>query len=275
LNFYKVTALHEMIKACRELKIDLVHNNLNWRGLMFSDVIDCPMISTIHHIRLQKPGERETYSKFKNANYISISNAQRKSLPDVNWIKTIYNGIDVSTFTFKEQKQDYFVFLGRISPEKGVAELCQMIQDSPYTLKIAARINEPDRPYYEEKVKPLIDGKKIEYVGEVDLVGKNEIVSNAKALLQWSNWDEPFGLTVVEAMACGTPVVVNDRGAMNEIVENGKTGFVVTTLDEMKEKLAEVGTLSPKASRTRVEEYFSIEKMTSEYIALVKSFEKK
>lgn len=267
-HFLKFFHISTVLKKIEELKPDIVHNHFAWRLVAFADFIDCPTYTTIHG-PISSIHERYTYRQFANHNYISISDNQRKALPELNWVKTIYNGIQVDSFKpAKKSERDYFVFLGRASPEKGLKEICRMIKTTNYKLKIAAKVDTVDREYFEKEVKPLIDGKQIEFVGEVDHAGKVELLSRAKALLLWLNWEEPFGLVVAEALASGAPVLVNPRGSMPELVDNGKTGFLVDSMEEMREKLAEVEKIDIEVCRQTAETRFSSQIMAKEYLKL-------
>ncbi len=267
-NFLKFFKMGEILKKIKEINPDIVHNHLNWRMLVFSDFIDCPMYTTIHGPITSKH-ERYTYSQYPNANYISISNNQRKAMPELNWVKTIYNGIDVKRFKVNEKNdREYFAFLGRTSPEKGLKEICQMIKKTKHKLKIAAKIDAVDRKYYEQEIKPLIDGTQIEFIGEIGPDQKSDFLGKARGLLLWLNWEEPFGLVVTESMACGTPVIVNKRGSMPELVKNGETGFLIDSMDEMQKRLDDVATIDSAVCRQHVENTFSSVIMAKEYLKL-------
>lgn len=267
-DYYKYSGIARVLETINKLKPDIVHNHYNWRLLLFSNLIPCPVLTTVHG-PLTSIQERETYKAFKSANFISISNNQRRAMPSLNWIKTIYNGIDISKYTFNSTPRDYFVFLGRTSPEKGLAEVIRAIKKTKHKLKIAAKVDPTDLEYFDKKVKPHIDGKQIEFLGEVDHKGKNELLKGARALLLWLNWEEPFGLVVPEAMACGTPVIVNPRGSMRELVVNGKTGFLVNSLGAMRQKFDIIEQIDRSFCRKHVEENFSKEKMVREYLGVI------
>lgn len=267
-NFLKIFHIATVLKVIRELKPDIVHNHYAWRLVSFAEFIDCPMYTTVHG-PISEVQEQYTYAYHHDANYISISDNQRKAAPDINWVKTIYNGIDPGLFRLGAKKErDYFAFLGRTSPEKGLKEICQMIKRTKHKLKIAAKVDTVDLPYFEQEIMPLIDGKQIEFLGEIGGEAKREFLAKAKGLLLWLNWEEPFGLVVIEAMASGTPVIVNPRGSMREIVIDGQTGFLVNTIEEMQAKLDEVGQLDARDCRERVEARFSAARMASDYLAL-------
>jgi glycosyltransferase involved in cell wall biosynthesis len=267
-DFLKMYHISTVLKMIREINPDVVHNHLSWRLIQFADFIECPMYTTIHG-PITSLHERYTYQNHPQANYVSISDSQRLAMPELNWVKTIYNGIDISQFSIKgDAQREYFCFLGRTSPEKGLKEICKVIKSSGERLKIAAKIDSTDQRYFAEEIKPLIDGKQIEFLGEVDHASKLDLLQQAKGLLLWLNWEEPFGLAVVEAMACGTPVIVNPRGSMPELVEDGKTGFLVRSLEEMSARLNDVGSLLPADCRALVERKFSSRSMAQEYLKL-------
>jgi len=268
-DFHNFYLTGQILKKIREIQPDIVHNHTGWRVLALSHLIDRPVVHTLHHpLTIRK--HVEMFKRFPQTHYVSISDSQRKPMPELNWAGTVYNGIDVDRFEFSAKKQDYFAFLGRISPEKGIDVIIQMILQTPYTLKIAAKLDPADLQYYEEKVKPFIDGEKIKFIGEVDHAGKNELLKNAKASLTWLNRDESFGLAYTESMACGTPVIINPLGSPAELIEDGKTGFLVTTVDEMRKRLDDVDTILPQDCRDRVEKYFSKQAMVRGYEKIMK-----
>lgn len=266
--YYSYRYLSEVIKKINEIKPDIVHNHLGWTLNEFSDLIDCPIVTTLHG-PITSISEKNSLDLNSGLNYVSISQSQRKAMPNINWVKNIYNGVDIEAFEVGEKKdRNYFLFLGRISPEKGIVELCEMIKKTKYKLKIAAKLDPFDKKYFDNEVKPLIDGDQIEYLGEVDHEGKKELLKNAKALLMWLNWEEPFGLVFIEAFASGTPVIVNSRGAAPEIMQDGKTGFLVDTLDEMLDSLEKVWKIDNNYCRLYAEQRFSSQRMADEYILL-------
>lgn len=267
-GYYQQLLISEMLKNLQEIRPDVIFNHAGWLPVWYEKFLPGKMFTTTHG-PLIYDSERKSYEDHNESAYVSISDNQRKALPGINWAATIYNGIEVENFEVgTAYGRDYFAFLGRISPEKGVKELCEMVKKTDQKLKIAAKIDLVDIAYYENEVKPLIDGEQIEFIGEVDHAGKVELLKKAKALLLWLNWEEPFGLVVVEAMACGTPVIVNRRGSMRELVVDGKTGFLVSTIDEMRERMADVRRLSIEDCRQLVEHKFSARRMAKEYFEL-------
>lgn len=236
-------------------------------GFNFLNFIKKPILITFHnttHI-----DERiDFYKEHKNLwqyNYVFISENQRESLKFFPNSTVIYNGIDVKRFSFKNERGDYLLFLGRIVDYKGILEAIQIAKLVNKKLIIAAKVDPEDEDFYNQKVKPLIDGVKIVYVGEVDFNQKIEYLKNALCLLFPIKWDEPFGLVLVEAMACGTPVVAFDRGSVSEIVEDGVTGFVVTNVDQATQAISKIAQIDRAKCRERVEKYFSQERMLNAY----------
>jgi len=267
-NVLKVTQLAKVLQEIKRLQPDVVYNHQGWRLAPFIPLIDCPVFTTIHG-PLNTPQEEFTYRHYPKTPLISISLNQRLAMPKLNWVKNIYNGIDIRLFPLSKAKnRDYFAFLGRVSPEKGLKEICLMIKNTQHKLKIAAKVDTVDVPYFEQEIKPLIDGQQIEFIGEIGPKQKARFLQKAKGLLLWLNWEEPFGLVVIEALACGTPVIVNRRGAMSEIMSNGKTGFLVSNLLEMQTQLDQVERISSKVCRQQVLDRFTARKMTTAYLSL-------
>lgn len=287
-DFYKIYKLADVLKHIAEIKPDIVHDHVGWRILQFADHIKPPMVNTMHG-PLTGEIERIVYQDRAAENYVSISLNQRLSMPEQNWVGNVYNGIDLSMYPAAESlpvadQRGYFAFLGRMSPEKGVAEICKLIKQTDFKLKIAAKIDVADIEYYETQVKPLIDGEQIEYLGEIDHAGKVELLSHAKALLLWQNWEEPFGMVFIESMACGAPVITNHRGSASEVVAAG-SGIVVDTQAQMLQAMKEIGgaeggsesenqsqpeKISPQSCRARVEQMFSKEIMAENYVEIYK-----
>ena len=207
-------------------QFDIIHNNYDFLPLSYSSLIKTPMVTTIHGF--SSPKIMPVYKKYnKTTNYVSISNADRS--PDLDYIRTVYHGIDVDNFTLNEENGDYLVYFGRIHPDKGTWEAIQVAKSAKMKLVIAGIIQ--DKVYYEEKVKPFLN-EDITYIGCVGPKQRDIVLRNAYALLHPIHFNEPFGLSVVEAMACGTPVIAFDKGSMPEIIQNGKNGFIVSNIEE-------------------------------------------
>lgn len=238
----------------------------------FLNFINKPILITFHNTtHIQE--HIDFYKEHKNLwqyNYVFISKNQRESLKFFPNSTIIYNGIDVKRFPFKNEPGDYLLFLGRITDFKGILEAIQIANIVNKKLVIAGKVDPTDENFYTQKVKPLIDGVKIVYAGEVDFNQKIEYLKNAFCLLFPIKWDEPFGLVLIEAMACGTPVVAFDRGSVGEIVEDGVTGFVVNNIDQAAQAIGKIGKIDRAKCRERVEKHFSLEIMLNAYEQLYK-----
>jgi glycosyltransferase involved in cell wall biosynthesis len=210
------------------------------------------------------------YGKFKKANYVSISKNQRKPMPNLNFTGNVYNGIEVNKFPFSEKVGNYLAFLGRMSPEKGPLQAIEVAKMAGLKLKMAAKVDVVDKDFFEGIIKPLIDNKQIEFIGEIGHKEKAEFLNNALALLAPIQWEEPFGLYFIEAMACGTPVISFNRGSVPEIIENGKTGFIVNSTKEMASAIKDLDKINRIDCRKHVEGHFTVEKMAEGYINVYK-----
>jgi len=198
----------------------------------------------------------------KNQYYVSISNAQRKPAPDLNWIETVYNGLDLKLFPFSAKPRNHYLFLGRLLPTKGVAEAIMAVKRAKQSLIIAGIPNEGY--YWEKKIKPSL-GKDIKYVGNIPYEKTYKYYGQAKALLCPIQWEEPFGLTFIEAMACGTPVIAFNRGSVPEVIKDKKVGFIVNSIGEMTVAIKKINEISRRKCRNWVEKKFSLKKMVDDY----------
>ncbi len=246
---------------------DVVHVN-NASGLSHARFVDKPFVYTVHHPL--EPALLEFYQQNPWIQYVCISNFQCEQLK-LDKSQTIHHGIDLSLYKLQETKKDYMSFLGRIAPVKGTHLAIEVAMRTGIPLKIAGEIQPMFRDYFDKKIKPHIDGKFIEYVGEADLKAKNELLGNSLAMLFPIQWDEPFGLVMVEAMACGTPVLALPGGSVPELVKDGVSGFVSNSVDDMANRVRELTNgpgISPKSVRQYVEQNFSVERMVKEYLAL-------
>jgi glycosyltransferase involved in cell wall biosynthesis len=234
------------------------------QALAFSRVVKCPFVLTLHGPH--EPMLSELYSYFPDVQYVCISDAQcsEESLPNM---RTIHHGIDVSLYRMVEQKQQYLSFIGRIAPIKGTHIAIEVAQRTGIPLKIAGEVQPMYQEYFNRKVRPQLDGKFVEYVGPANLEAKNELLGNSMAMLFPIQWNEPFGLVMVEAMACGTPVLAMPGGSVTEVVREGVSGHICRNVRVMAQRVQSLN-LKPAAVRAYVEENFSIEKMASRYMAL-------
>ncbi len=244
---------------------DVIHLN-NVPGLVHSRYLPTPFVYTIHHPH-QEPLS-EFYGFFPQVSYVTISDFQRfrEKMPK---IRTIHHGLDLSRYEFREKKDKYLSFIGRIAPIKGPHLAIQVAKRTGIPLQIAGEVQPMYRPYFDAEVKPHLDGKLIQYIGEADLEAKNELLGNSLAMLFPIQWDEPFGLVMAEAMACGTPVLALPGGSVSEIVRNGVSGYVCGSVEELAARAQDVqGTLKPSEVRRYAEQHFSLERMVAEYAEL-------
>jgi glycosyltransferase involved in cell wall biosynthesis len=248
----------------RAHQFDVIHSHVDYFALPMARLVKTPVVTTLHG-RLDLPGLRAIYGRYSTAPLVSISDSQRGPLPGVNWAATVYNGTDLRRFTFEEKGGDCFVFVGRICPEKNVEGAIAIARRAGVPLRIAAKVDPLDVEFYQSVIKPLIDGREVEYLGEFGDADKDKLLGSARALLFPVDWPEPFGLAMTEAMACGTPVMALRRGSVPEVVEDGVTGFVRDSEEDLAEVAEDVAGLSRKACRDRVERLFSVEVMTDGY----------
>jgi glycosyltransferase involved in cell wall biosynthesis len=250
----------------RAADFDLIHSHVDYFGFPFARLISAPTLTTVHG-RLDLPEVRRVYRAFPEHPLVAISEAQRASLPGVNWRAVVHNGIDLPTYRFRPEPGDYLVFLGRIAPEKRPDRAIEIARDVGMRLVIAAKVDAVDEEYYRHAIAPQIAANSglIEFVGEVDERGKDALLGGAYAYLFPVDWPEPFGLSMAEAMATGTPVIASRVGSVPEVVEDGVTGFVCDSLSQMTAAVARVGELDRAACRRRVEERFSPAAMADGY----------
>lgn len=247
----------------RAARFDLLHNHLDFLPLTYAGLVDVPIVTTIHGF--SSPRILPVYERYDGrVRYVSISNADRA--PSLTYEATVYHGIALDEFTPRERGGEHLLVLGRIHPDKGVAEAIQVARRSGRRLLIAGIIH--DREYYEREVAPFVDGRQVEYVGSVGPAERDALLGGAVALVHLVNFAEPFGLSMVEAMACGTPVIARRRGAVPEVVEDGLTGFVVDDVDGAVRALDRVTGLDRRAIRARCAERFSRDRMVRDYLAV-------
>ncbi len=255
----------------RAEEFDIIHSHMGDNALFFAPAAKTPVLTTLHNVLPgAKQNDTDEYVTFKyysrKTNFASISFNQRTHTDiNLNYIDTVYNGININDFTFNPKPQDYFAWLGRIHYGKGMWNAVHAAQVSKNKLIAAGNMTcESDEKYFEE-VKPMINGKNIKYIGEVGPKEKDKLLGGAKALLFPTIWEEPFGLVMIEAMACGTPVIAFNRGSVSEIVKHNKTGFIVKDEKEMAEAMKNIGKIDRAECRKHIEKYFTIEKMADAY----------
>jgi glycosyltransferase involved in cell wall biosynthesis len=242
---------------------DIIHLN-NAPGLGLSRLVNRPFVYTMHHPHIEEL--TDFYACHPLVDYITISDFQRlqETLPR---IRTIHHGIDLSKYNFVPEKQPYVSFLGRIAPMKGPHLAIAAAKQAGVPLKLAGEIQPMFRSYWETEIKPHVDGHNVEYVGELGLAAKNEFLGNSAALLFPIQWDEPFGLVMIEAMACGTPVLALPGGSVPEVVSSGVSGFICSSVEDMVGKIARLGELIPAGVWSYAQEHFSLERMAKQYVA--------
>jgi glycosyltransferase involved in cell wall biosynthesis len=262
-------ALHmAMLERVRQRSdaFDFLHFHLDYYPFSLFARQPTPWLTTLHG-RLDLPEHQPTFDTFSSAPVVSISSAQRRPLPQANWITTIHHGLPENLLVPKPVKPSYLAFLGRIAPEKradraiGIAERCGI------PLKIAAKVDGADRDYYEERIRPMLNSPNVEFIGEITDAEKSDFLSGAVALLVPIDWPEPFGLVMIEAMACGTPVIAFNRGSVPEIIDEGLTGFIVE--DELSAigAVHRLGQLSRAKVRAQFEKRFTARRMALDYLA--------
>ena len=254
----------------RSHDFDIIHFHVDYLHFPLSRREPVTHITTLHG-RLDIPDLVPLYQEFREAPVISISNAQREPLPWANWQATVYHGLPADIYDFHPEPGSYLAFLGRISPEKRVDRAIKIARQVGMPLKIAAKVDQVDKDYFDSMIAPLLRDSLVEFVGEIGDVEKNEFLGNAYALLFPIDWPEPFGLVMIEAMACGTPVVAYRGGAVSEVVEDGHTGFIVESLQDAVEAVRRVAQLSRKRCREVFEQRFTVTRMANDY---VKQFER-
>jgi glycosyltransferase involved in cell wall biosynthesis len=247
----------------RSREFDIIHNHFDFLPLTYSKLIKTPMVTTIHGFssKLIIP----VYQKYNDHTaYVSISNSDRSS--ELEYIATVYNGINTSQFTFNDNPSGGLLFFGRIHPHKGTLEAIQIAKRTGRKLIIAGLIQ--DHAYWNEKILPSVDGEHIIYKGNCGPAERDRLLGDAAALLHPISFDEPFGLSVAEAMCCGTPVIAFNRGAMPELIVPGKTGYLVDDTEEAIEVVGELNKISRNDCRQQVINNFSVEKMTEDYLSV-------
>ena len=246
-------------------EFDVIHFHTGYPHFAICRYLPVPHVTTLH-CRLDLPDFVAVHERFGDVPLISISNAQRAPINSANWQATIYHGLPENLFRFYPDRGDYLAFLGRISPEKGADRAIEIAKRVNMPLKIAAKVDRADRRYFKRVVEPQLNDRHVEWVGEITDKQKNEFLGEAYALLFPIDWPEPFGLVMIEAMACGTPVIACDRGSVPEVMENGITGFVVRDLDEAVEATRRVRDLSRAGCSDVFEKRFTAGRMADDYV---------
>jgi glycosyltransferase involved in cell wall biosynthesis len=246
---------------------DLIHSHVDYLHFSLSKRTSTPCLSTLHG-RLDIPDLVPLYQTFREMPVVSISDAQRGPLSWANWQGTVYHGIPRQSLRMRKGEGGYLAFLGRISPEKGVDEAIRIAARAGMPLKIAAKVDPSDVAYFENRIKPLLKGDLVEFIGEIGHDEKNTFLGDAAALLFPICWPEPFGLVMIEALACGTPVIAYRQGSVPEILKDGVTGFVVSDSDGAVNAVNQLSQIDRKVCRDYFDLHFSDERMALEYMAI-------
>jgi glycosyltransferase involved in cell wall biosynthesis len=245
----------------RATEFDIIHNHFDFLPLTYSGLVETPVVTTIHGF--SSPSIVPVYKKYNDrGHYVAISDSDKS--PELDYIATIHHGIDVAQFPFSGAKGEYLLFFGRIHPHKGVYEAIQVAQRIGMKLVIAGIIQDQD--YFAARVEPYVDGTTVEYIGSVGPDQRADVLGGALALLHLISFDEPFGLSLVESMACGTPVIAFDRGSMPEIIRPGETGYIVDDIEGAINAVASVSSINRSTCRADVQKRFSSSRMAHDYV---------
>jgi glycosyltransferase involved in cell wall biosynthesis len=246
-------------------RFDIIHYHLDYIHYSYSRKNKTPHVTTLHG-RLDIPELIPLFNEFKEMPVISISNSQKQPFSEINWKATIHHGLPENKYTFNSKPEDYFAFIGRFAPEKRPEIAIELCQKTNTKLKLAAKVDRADEEYYKAIVEPLLKQPNVNYIGEINDGEKNNFLGNAIALIFPINWPEPFGLVMIEAMACGTPVIAWNHGSVSEVIEHGVNGFIVNTMDEAIEAIKNIHKIDRKKVRENFEKRFTVKKMTDEYL---------
>jgi glycosyltransferase involved in cell wall biosynthesis len=254
----------------RATDFDFLHFHLDYYPFSLFARQATPFVTTLHG-RLDLPEHQPVFDAFHSIPVVSISGAQRRPLPQANWVRTVHHGLPEKLLAPKLIKPAYFAFLGRIAPEKGIDRAIRIAEHCGVPLKVAAKIDNIDREYFDEQIRPMMKAANVEYIGEINDAQKSEFLSGAAVLLVPIDWPEPFGLVMIEAMACGTPVIAFNRGSVPEIIEDGLTGFIVEDIKGAIGAVDRLHHLSRERIRRRFEERFTARRMAQDYLSVYRS----
>lgn len=246
-------------------QFDVIHSHLDYLTLPFVDRTSTPTVLTLHG-SLKKMEWDSVLHAYAHANYISISDSQRSDIPDLNWLATVHHGIDVDSFKYYPKQGQYLAFVGRMSPEKRADVAIEVAKRTGIPLKIAAKVDSREMPYFESVIKPLLDHPLIEWLGEVGEAEKRELMGNALALILPIDWPEPFGMVFIESLACGTPVITCPRGSVPELLKDGITGYSGCTVEELVDAVDKVRSVSRLGCRRYAKRRFDMRRMALEYV---------
>lgn len=260
---YEALELSQVYGRAREF--DIIHSHIGCAALPYAKSVKTPTVHTLHGIFT--PDNEKLFAHAKHQPYISISHSQREPRLGLNYVATVYNGIDVNSYQFYPQPDElpYLAFLGRFSPEKGPHHAIEIAKRTGWRLKMAGKVDVVDEGYFKTEIKPYIDGKQIEFLGEINYTQKNLLLGGAVATLFPITWREPFGLVMVESMACGTPVVAMSIGSTPEVMAHGKSGFLCHTINECVDAVTKISRLDRRTCHQHVKQNFSVKSMVDGY----------
>ena len=249
----------------RASEFDVIHYHIEYLHFPQSRCRPHPHVTTLHG-RLDLPDLATLYDEFHEMPVVSISDSQRDPLPQANWQATVHHGLPQNLLRFRPEAGEYLAFIGRFSPEKRADRAIEIARRAGLPLKLAAKVDAVDKAYFESEIKPLLDDPLIEYIGEIGEDEKDDFLGNAYALLFPIDWPEPFGLVMIESMACGTPVIAYRHGSVEEVMEEGRSGFMVSTLDEAVEAVRRVADLDRAECRGVFDRRFTAAQMAADYL---------
>lgn len=258
-----VLELEAVLKRAEDF--DIVHFHDGYVQFPLARRLQIPTVTTVHG-RMDLPDLVPLFGEFSDLPLVSISDQQRTPLPSANWVATVQHGLPEHLYSFQPEPEAYIAFVGRICPEKRPDRAIEIAKHTGIPLKIAAKVDKVDEQYFESEIKPLLDSPLIEFVGEVDEPEKNRLLGGARALLFPIDWPEPFGLVMIESLACGTPVVAFDCGSVPEVLEDGKTGFIVRSVAEAEQALLRIDQISRSLCRQEFERRFTATTMAENYL---------
>ena len=259
----QLAMLSDVYESATE-RFDIIHTHVDYWSFAFANLTGLPTVATMHG-RLNISELHPVYRRYRALPLVSISNAQRAPLPFMNWVATIYHGLPSQLLRFSSGPGKYLAFLGRISPEKRPDIAIDVARKVGIPLKIAAKVDVVDRDYFETTIKPRLSPPDVEYIGEIAETEKSQFLGDALALLFTIDWPEPFGLAMIEAMACGTPVIARPCGSVPEVLRDGVTGYIADSVDQLAAAVRKIQDLSREACRAEFERRFTVEHMADGY----------
>lgn len=262
---HHISMLERVVQAASEF--DIIHFHIDYLHFPLSRLKGWPHVTTLHG-RLDLPDLDPLYREFSDMPVISISDAQRHPQPHADWQSTVHHGLPPDLYSYIPNPEGYLAFIGRISPEKRVDRAIEIAERAGMPLKVAAKVDDKDREYFEDSIAPLLEAPHVEFLGEIGEGEKGDFLGNARALLFPIDWPEPFGLVLIEAMSCGTPVVAYRHGSVPELVEEGETGYIVEEVGEAVDAVRRIDRISRRRCREVFEDRFTARQMAKNYLGV-------